>query len=72
MEPMAHGYLQPISDDSEEKEKDAFGITNPNLHRRLSDDTEARDIKIAVYGRNSYRYISEQVHDEESTTSEIP
>ena len=57
----AYGNIQEIDpstpEGAEELRKDEFGFTNPNLHRRL-------DIKEPSEDSN--------LHDEESTTCEIP
>lgn len=59
--------------------KDAYGLTNPNLHRRIDNEGEivtpeldSRKYNLSIYGLNSYRGIDTVVHDEESTVSEIP
>lgn len=65
---------------AEDLEKDAEGITKPNLHRRIDDDLSelepgevAKDShSLQVSGVNSYRSVEHYYHDEESTTSEIP
>lgn len=64
---------------SEEIALDDHGLTNPNLHRRIdpqppTDPTELkpRDYMLAVHGYNSYRTITQYLHDEESTTDETP
>ena len=59
---------------------DVAGITYPNLHRRIdNEDTPIEDDEVApdtyditVKGVNSYRTTNHTVHDEASTTSEIP
>lgn len=69
---MAQGRIKRIVDGSIEAQRDAIGYTHPNLHRRVSDDTEYRTVNVAVYGLNSYRYVEVSSHDEESQTCEIP
>lgn len=60
---------------------EGLGFTNPNLHRRIKPQAEAtvgeyeytgRTYQLMVQGKNSYRTTTMHVHDEESTTSEIP
>lgn len=59
---------------------DNGGITYPNLHRRIDNENTPKEegelapdtYKISVSGVNSYRTTKHTVHDEESTTSEIP
>jgi len=60
------------------------GFTNPNLHRRidphepkhednpLNQELAPREYRLEIKGTNSYRTTTITVHDEESTTSEIP
>lgn len=75
---MAQGLAEPIEAKSEEANKDEIGFTNPNLHRRIETDLEKPDgvldmeISLRVQGVESYRTTSYTVHDEESTTCEIP
>ncbi len=60
---------------TDEIQHDEAGFTNPNLHRRIytpPDGTENRKYKIGIYGFNSYRTTEINIHDEESTVSEIP
>lgn len=71
-----HGYMTPLTD--EEQKKDDVGFTHPNLHRRITEteretpEVEPRDYKVIIQGLNSIRTTIKHVHDEESTTSEIP
>ena len=65
--------------DGDDLVKDAHGITNPNVHRRVDNEGEvvtpelaSRNYNLSIYGLNSYRGIDTVVHDEESTVSEIP
>lgn len=71
---MAQGEWKPIlEDDYLLLERDHIGFTNPNLHRRKSEFIPKNiSYTIGVYGLNSYRTTTIQVHDEESTDSEIP
>lgn len=75
---MAQGLAEPIEDNSAEADKDEVGFTNPNLHRRMKTELEKPDdvldmeISLRVQGVESYRTTSYTVHDEESTTCEIP
>lgn len=71
-----HGYMTPLTD--EEQKKDDVGFTHLNLHRRITEterespEVEPRDYKVIIQGLNSIRTTIKYVHDEESTTSEIP
>lgn len=60
--------------DPEEYQKDVDGITDPNLHRRIFDEDESiTDVTtFTIRGKNSYRYIYNNTHDEDSETEEIP
>lgn len=65
--------------DADALAKDADGFTSLNLHRRIdpqlhseSGEVRDRDYALLVQGTNSYRYTEVYVHDEESTTCEIP
>ena len=64
--------------DEESLKKDKRGITHPNLHRRIETDkvvgeeVSPREYKLAIHGVDSYRLTRTFVHDEESTTSELP
>lgn len=65
--------------DEEALKKDEAGLTHPNLHRRIKEDKtigeneiSPREYEIAVRGVDSYRSTKTFVHDEESTTTEIP
>lgn len=60
---------------AEDLEKDNIGFTNPNLHRRIftsPEGTSGHSYKVGIYGYDSYRTTEITLHDEESTTSEIP
>ena len=73
VEPMAQGDMVEITDpESVEALRDDVGFTHPNLHRRTTDGVTDRTYRVGVHGVNSYRYTEYAVHDEESTTSEIP
>ena len=60
-------------------EKDEIGITDPNLHRRIDDESTPLhpgevvpdSYTLSVGGVNSYRTTDHHVHDE-SSDSEIP
>lgn len=70
---MAQGDMVEITDpESVEAVRDNVGFTHPNLHRRTTDGVTDRTYRVSVHGVNSYRYTEYAVHDEESTTSEIP
>lgn len=65
---------------NEDMEKDAHGITNPNLHRRVdakdppenSDEVLPRDYQFSISGYNSYRKTSNHIQDENSDIVETP
>ena len=63
---------------AEDIEKDQEGYTHPNLHRRIDDSVQEpgeltpREYSLSIGGVNSYRTTSITVHEEGSTTSEIP
>ena len=65
---------------AEDIERDDYGITKPNLHRRIDDDLSVlkpgqvrKDThSLLIGGTNSYRSTEQYYHDEDSTTSEIP
>ena len=60
--------------------RDALGFTNPNLHRRIEPKSvnqsqyefQPRQYQLMIQGVNSYKTTTMSVHDENSTTSEIP
>lgn len=61
--------------DADDIQRDKVGFTNPNLHRRIftpPEGTPDHKYKIGIYGYDSYRTTDIILHDEESTTSEIP
>ena len=68
------GPWHEITDpESVEAQRDVIGFTNPNLHRRKSDQIpEDITYTVSIYGLNSYRYIETETHDEDSRTSEVP
>ena len=81
---MADDYLKTAQGQAklataEDLEKDVFGITDPNLHRRIDDEatplhpgeTIPDSYTLSVGGVNSYRTADHHVHDE-SSDSEIP
>lgn len=61
-------------------QRDEIGYTNPNLHRRAepedppTGDSEVlpREYYFSIHDTDAYQVIKRNVHDEESTTSEIP
>lgn len=75
---LAQGPAKPAT--PEDIERDEGGITFPNLHRRIDDELApiigeevAHDKNtLSVSAVNSYRTTEHIVHDEASTTSEIP
>lgn len=64
----------------EDLQRDENGYTNPNLHRRSepedppTGDSEVlpREYKFSIHDVNGFQTTIKTVHDEESTTSEIP
>lgn len=64
--------------DESELAKDAEGITNPTLHKRVDPQPQPepeiapRQYGLAVAGVMDYRTVIKTTHDENSTTSEIP
>lgn len=71
------GYF--IDPSSLDQELDDLGFTNPNLHRRIDPQEPTTEGAVApnsyvigIYGKNSHRTVTLYLHDEESTTSEIP
>lgn len=73
------GRATKVLNGSTEDKKDKFGITQPNLHRRVNIDNnvldgeaKAREYDLGVYGTHSYRTTTVYIHDEESTADEIP
>lgn len=71
IQPMGQGPAKIA--DSNDLIRDAEGYTNPNLHRRINTSNEDDiSVHVGIYGVNSYRTVEYEVHDEESTTSEIP
>ena len=78
---MAQGPAKPVEPGSEEERKDLVdGITKPNLHRRIDNESTPLDegeikpdtYELTVQGVSSYRTTTHTIHDEESETSEIP
>lgn len=75
---MAQGPAKPAT--SLDIQIDASGITVPNLHRRIdnestplsADEISPDTYSLTVGGVSSYRTTTHTIHDEESTTSEIP
>ena len=100
---MAQGQAKLATE--EDLQRDAVGITNPNLHRRIDQDlsfiteeavlsTEEDEIigtnndecigvpvraeggkseyTLTVSGVNSFRTTNHIIHDEDSTTEEVP
>lgn len=66
--------------DSSELARDAEGITNPNLHRRVDaqqpnsnlGELSPRSYQFTVASRYSYRTTQIHLHEEDSTESELP
>lgn len=71
MPKMGQGPAVPIVPGSIEADRDEVGFTHPNLHRRI-DTQEPRKYQLGIYGLDSYRSTEINLHDEESTTDEIP
>lgn len=78
---MAQGPAKPVEPGSEEERKDLEdGITKPNLHRRIDNEStplSPEEVKpdtyeLSVGGVSSYRTTTHTIHDEDSDTSEIP
>lgn len=77
---MGQGPAIKISEDSKiidkaAKAKDDAGFTHPNLHRRVYTPPEGslnHKYELGIQGVCSYRTTEILIHDEESTTSEIP
>lgn len=78
--PIGQGPAKVVEPNSNEDKKDQFGITNPNLHRRVdpkependSKETSSREYYLGIHNLNSYRTVKINYHDEESETCEIP
>ena len=72
---IAQGEAVEITDTEsiEYKRYTDSGYTNPNLYR-FQDNPYPENIRghVGIYGTDSYQFMSIQLHDEESTTSEIP
>ena len=75
----AQGPAKPAT--LEDLEHDREGITKPNLHRRIDPDIKeepegspviSTEYSITVGGVDSFRTTDQTVHDEDSTTSEVP
>lgn len=75
---VSQGRAVKVVNNSTEYKKDKFGITQPNLHRRIDiqpvsgDEVKQRDYELGVYGTHSYRTTTVYTHDEDSTTDETP
>lgn len=77
---MAQGPAKPVEPGSAEEQKDEQGITKPNLHRRIDNEStplSPEEVKpdtyeLSVGGVSSYRTTTHTIHDEDSETSEIP
>lgn len=63
---------------SEDILNESDGYTNPNLHRRIADEPTLmpnehdKQYHLGIYNVDSYRMTETVLHDEESTTCEIP
>lgn len=72
------GIAKPASD--WDKQQDAHGLTNPNLHRRVdskqppedSGEVLPRDYKFAIMGHDSFRRTANFIQDENSDVVEVP
>lgn len=78
---MAQGPAKPVEAGSAEERKDLEdGVTNPNLHRRIDNEStplSPEEVKpdtyeLSVGGVSSYRTTTYTIHDEDSETSEVP
>ena len=79
---MAQGPAKPATPEEIAKETDPIyeGKTKPNLHRRIDNEStplSPEEVKpdtyeLSVGGVSSYRTTTHTIHDEESTTTEIP
>lgn len=77
---MAQGPAKIVEPGSEEEQKDEQGITKPNLHRRIDNEStplSPEEVKpdtyeLSVGGVSSYRTTAHTIHDEDSETSEVP
>ena len=75
---LAQGAAKPAT--TGDLVRDASGITYPNLHRRIDNENTPLakgevapdEYLLAVGGVDSFRNTKHIVHDEDSTTSEIP
>ena len=71
-----NGRWEEIESGSIEEIRDKNGFTHPNLYRRKAEVDESvfphRNVTAGIYNVYSYRTTEYVVHDEESTTSEIP
>lgn len=71
IQPMGQGPAKIANE--QDLARDDMGYTNPNLHRRINtSQSDNISVTVGIYGVDSYRTIEYKVHDEESTTSEIP
>lgn len=76
---MAQGPAKPATPEEIAKETNP-GYTKPNLHRRIDNESTPLDegeikpdtYELTVQGVSSYRTTTHTIHDEESTTTEIP
>lgn len=67
----AQGDAVAVTPGSEEEAKDLIGYTNPNLHRRVDlDEIGNKSYKLTVNGVNSYKIVSETLHDDRFPTTE--
>lgn len=77
---VGQGPAKKVEEGSVEEQKDKFGYTNPNLHRRVDASADhisaneplPRSYELGIYNVNSYRTVTRHTHDEESETCEIP
>lgn len=73
--PLAQGEAKLAT--AEDIAKDEEGITYPNLHRRIDQDMPYIDggtshYAVSVSAVNSFRTTTRNIHNEASTTEEIP
>ena len=72
--PVAQGVAKLAN--SADIARDELGYTNPNLHRRIdcdiSETNRPTEYSLLVGNVNSYRTTRVTLHDEDSTTTEVP
>jgi len=73
VQPLAQGPPREVS--PEDIARDLIGFTHPNLHMRVvrpSTHTPTIRYYFGIFGFNNWRTVIVPVHEEGSTTSEIP